>query len=119
MFRGSDTLLMLGSDSNPLPMQLLDVMAGDGMLNSGGGVSGTLQAWEEHLVWMCLVYKRDQVAADGLTSAWRRSGLAFYGQSSKKEPQVMSTMKKRSVDISEATIRRCTDTHVEVAGEGL
>lgn len=48
MFRGNDTLLPppLGSDGNPLP--LLDVMAGDGMLNSGGGVSGTLQEREEH-----------------------------------------------------------------------
>lgn len=46
MVRGSDTLL--GSDGNPLPLLLLDAMAGDGMLNSGGGVSGTLEEWEEH-----------------------------------------------------------------------
>lgn len=31
----------------------------------------------------------------------------------------MSTKKRGSVDISEVTIRRCADTHVEVAGEGL
>lgn len=46
MFTGSDTLPPLGSNGNPLPLQLADVTAGDGMLNCGGGVSGTLQVRE-------------------------------------------------------------------------
>lgn len=53
MFRGSDTLPLPGSDGNPLP--LLDVMAGDGMLNSGGGVSGTLEEREERACLMDLL----------------------------------------------------------------
>lgn len=47
MARGSDALPPPppGSDSNPLLLQLFDVMAGDGMLDSGDGVSDTLEEW--------------------------------------------------------------------------
>lgn len=49
MARGSDTLLLplllTESAGNPLPPQLFDVMAGDGMLGSGDGVSDTLRKW--------------------------------------------------------------------------
>lgn len=52
MATGSDALPPPppGSDSNPLLLllQLFDVMAGDGMLDSGDGVSDTLEEWQEH-----------------------------------------------------------------------
>lgn len=56
------------------------------------------------LVWICVVYGGDQVAAVGLTSAWRRWGSGFSGQRSEKEPRVMSAKKKGNVDITAALI---------------
>lgn len=85
MVKGSKTLPPLGSDGTPLlPLQLLDVMAGDGKLKSGGGVSGTLQEREEHACWLDVLrpWKDQDTAAEELTSAWRRWGSAFSGQSS-------------------------------------
>lgn len=61
MATGSDALplpLPPGSDSNPLLLQLFDVMAGDGMLDSGDGVSDTLEEWQEHgacFFFICLI----------------------------------------------------------------
>lgn len=100
MFRGSETLPPLGSDGTPLlPLQLLDVMAGDGILKSGGGVSGTLQEREEHACWLDVLgpWKDQETAAEELTSAWRRWGSAFSGQSS-DERSTSDEHKKRSVD---------------------
>lgn len=68
MAKGSDTVLLvllLGSSGNPLPLQLLDVMAGDGMLDSGDGVSDTLGVktvglcvfWAELLKWLVRVFE--------------------------------------------------------------
>lgn len=48
MARGTTTVLLTGSTTNTLPLwlepgpELLDVLAGDGMLGIGDGVSATL-----------------------------------------------------------------------------
>lgn len=48
---GTATVLPTGSATNPLPLwletgpELVDVMAGDGILGMGGGVSVILKEW--------------------------------------------------------------------------
>lgn len=81
MARGSGTLLLLlllmtGSAGNPLPPQLFDVMAGDGMLGSGDGVSDILREWfgRDMAFLMHCIYgngankMRVQMKTEGLTS---------------------------------------------------
>lgn len=71
MVRGIDTPTLLGSEGNPLP---LDAMAGDGTLNSGGEVSGTLEERDEHVLIRSAWSSEGRTGRQPRNLPWRGDG---------------------------------------------